>query len=159
MLADADVGERDPRRLARLAQRVAEGLERRDDLALARRPHRAPTARPRDTPAAVTFSLSSKMIRSASFLPIPGIDTRTAWSCGHDRELEVGGRPRADDRQRDLGPDAVHGQQQVEEPELLGRPEAVQRLLVLADEVVRVELEPAARASPTARTAGAAKTR
>jgi hypothetical protein len=32
------------------------------------------------TPAAATFSLSSKMIRSASFLPMPGIDTRTAWS-------------------------------------------------------------------------------
>ena len=81
------------------------------------------------------------MIRSASFLPIPGIDDEDRLVLGHDRELEVGRRARADDRERDLRPDAGHGQQQREEPELLGGPEAVQRLLVLADEVVRVELE------------------
>ena len=67
--------------------------------------------------------------------------------------------PRADDREGDLRPDPVDGQQQGEEPELLGRPEAVQRLLVLADEVVGVELEDLGRAGPTARIAGAAKTR
>jgi len=33
---------------------------------------------PAAIPAAETFSLSSKMIRSASFLPMPGIDTSTA---------------------------------------------------------------------------------
>ena len=58
-----------------------------------------------------------------------------------------------------FGPDPGHGQQQLEEPELLGRPEAVQRLLVLADEVVGVQLEPAARAAAAARIAGAANTR
>ena len=95
------------------------------------------------------------MIRSASFLPMPGIDTSTAWSCCRIASWRsaVGREP--DDRQRDLRPDAGHRQQQVEEPELLGRPEPEQRLLVLADEVVGVELEPAARRrrsrSPTAR--------
>ena len=80
--ADRRVGQRDPRRLARLGQRVAERLERR------RRPRSRPPPTPGDRvapapprcPAAATFSLSSKMIRSASFLPMPGIDTRTAWS-------------------------------------------------------------------------------
>ena len=85
------------------------------------------------------------MIRSASFLPMPGIDTRTAWSLVMIASWRSAGRPRPDDRERDLRPDAVHGQQQVEEPELLGRPKAVQRLLVLAHEVVRVQLEPATR--------------
>ena len=87
------------------------------------------------------------MIRSASFLPIPGIDDEDRLVLLEDRELEVRRRPRPDDRQGDLGPDAGHGEQQVEEPELLGRPEPEQRLLVLADEVVGVELERPARAS------------
>ena len=92
-------------------------------------------------PAADTFSLSSKMIRSASFLPMPGIETRTAWSCWQDRELQVRDRAGADDRQGHLGADAGHGEQQVEEAQLLARPEPEQRLLVLADEVVGVELQ------------------
>ena len=141
----ADVGERDPRRLAGLAERVAERLERGDDLALRRADAADGPAGDAATPAAATFSLSSKMIRSASFLPMPGIDDEHGLVLGHDRELEVGGRAAADDRERDLRPDPGHRQQQVEEAELLGGPEAVQRLLVLADEVVRVELEPAAR--------------
>ncbi|MEJ7697831.1 MAG: hypothetical protein WKF78_14755 [Candidatus Limnocylindrales bacterium] len=40
-----------------------------------------------------------------------------------------------------MGPDAGHGEQQVEEAELLGVAEAVQRLLVLADQVEGMELE------------------
>ena len=99
--ADSRVVEREPRRLARLARRVAERLERRDDLALGRA-RRRPTAEPAATPAAETFSLSSKMIRSASFLPMPGIDTSTAWSCCRIASWRsaVGREP--DDRQRDL---------------------------------------------------------
>ena len=81
------------------------------------------------------------MIRSASFLPIPGIAVSTAWSPLEDRQLQVGHRPAADDREGDLRPDAGHRQEEVEEAELLGRPEAEQRLPVLADEVVGVELE------------------
>ena len=39
-----------------------------------------------------------------------------------------------------LGPHARDGDEQLEEAQLLGRPEAVQRLEVLADQVVDVEL-------------------
>ena len=59
---------------------------------------------------------------------MPGIGDEDRLVLGHDRELEVGRRARPDDRERDLGPDAVDGQQQGEEPELLDRTEAVQRL-------------------------------
>ena len=112
-----------------------------------RRPPRPPR-RPADaaTPAAATFSLSSKMIRSASLLPMPGIDDEHRLvllamiaSC----RSAVGREPTI--ASATFGPDAGHGEQQVEEPELLGRPEAVERLLVLADEVVRVQLQPRAR--------------
>ena len=74
MRADADVGQGRPRRLARLGQRVAERLERGDDLALGRAGRPATDGPIAATPAAATFSLSSKMTRSASFLPMPGID-------------------------------------------------------------------------------------
>ena len=70
-----------PRRLAGLGQRVAERLERADDVALGRPAVPRPVTPAAATPAAATFSLSSKITRSASFLPIPGIETRTAWSC------------------------------------------------------------------------------
>ena len=62
---------------------------------------------PAATPAADTFSLSSKMIRSASFLPMPGIDDEDRLVLLEDRELEVRGGPRPDDRERDLGPTPV----------------------------------------------------
>ena len=99
------------------------------------------------------------MIRSASFLPMPGIDDQHRLVLLQDRELEVGGRPRADDRQRDLRADAGHRQQQVEEPELLGRAEPEQRLLVLAHEVVGVELQPARPGVAVEITAGEVNTR
>ena len=99
------------------------------------------------------------MIRSASFLPIPGIETRTAWSCWRIASWRSAVGRDADDRQGDLRPDAGHGEQQVEEPQLLGRPEAEQRLLVLADEVVRVELERRPPGVAVAMTDGAANTR
>ena len=72
---------------------------------------------------------------------MPGIDDEDRLVLLHDRELEVGGRPRADDGHRDLRAHAGHREQQREEPELLGRPEAVQRLQVLADDVVGEELQ------------------
>ena len=81
------------------------------------------------------------MIRSASFLPIPGIETRTAWSWAMIASWRSGVGREPDDGQGDLGPDAVDGQQQREEAELLSGPEAVQGLLVLADEVERVQLQ------------------
>ena len=81
------------------------------------------------------------MIRSASFLPMPGDRHEDRLVLGHDRELEVGRRSRPDDGQGDLGPDPVDGQQQREETQFLSRSEAVERLLVLAHEVERVQLQ------------------
>ena len=71
---------------------------------------------------------------------MPGIDDEDGLVAGHDRELKIGGWARADDGKGDLRADAVHREQQVEEPELLRRAEAVEGLLVLADEVIRVQL-------------------
>ena len=63
-----------------------------------------------------------------------------------DRELEVRRRARRRrSRARPSGPTPVTVSSRLKKPELLGRPEPEQRLLVLADEVVGVELEPAAR--------------
>ena len=155
---DADVGERGPRRLARLRQRVAERLERRDDLALARRAARH--GRSRDGHAGRRHLLAQLEDDPLGELLA---DTRDGDEdglvLGHDRELEVGRRARSDDREGDLRPDAVDRQQQREEPELLDRPEAVQRLEVLADEVVGVELQPPCpavrrRGRPAPRTRG-----
>ena len=81
------------------------------------------------------------MIRSASFLPIPGMDTRTAWSWAMIASWRSGVGRDPTIASATFGPDAVHGQQQREEPQLLGGSEAVERLLVLADEVERVQLE------------------
>ena len=85
------------------------------------------------------------MIRSASFLPIPGMATRTAWSWAMIASWRSGVGRDPTIASATFGPDPVDGQQQGEEPELLDRPEAVQRLLVLADQVVGVELERPAR--------------
>ena len=76
---------------------------------------------------------------------MPGMATRTAWSWAMIASWRSGVGREPDDRERDLRSDAVDRQQQREEAELLGRAEAVQRLLVLADEVVGVQLEPSAR--------------
>ena len=58
-----------------------------------------------------------------------------------------------------LGPTPLTVSSSVKKPELLDRAEAVQRLLVLADEVERVQLEDLPPGWAEARTAGAAKTR
>ena len=60
---------------------------------------------------------------------------------GEDRELQVGDRPAAHDPERNLGADAGHREEEPEEAELVGRPEPVEGLEVLPDEVVGVELE------------------
>ena len=89
---------------------------------------------------------------------MPGIDTSTAWSPVMIASCRsaVGREPTI--ASATFGPDAVHRQQQVEEPELLRRAKPVERLLVLADEVVRVQLERPARRG-RGEDAGAANTR
>jgi hypothetical protein len=98
------------------------------------------------------------MIRSASFLPMPGIDTRTAWSWAMIASCRSGVGFEPTIASATFGPTPVTGQQQVEEPELLRGPEPVQRLLVLADEVVGVQLQPRTGCAADS-TAGATNTR
>ena len=80
-------------------------------------------------------------MRAANRFPTPGTAVQNRLILGHDGELEVADRPRADHRECHLWPDAGNGLQKAEEAEFLGRSEAVQRLGVLTDEVVGEELD------------------
>ena len=58
--------------------------------------------------AAASFSFSSSTIRSAVFLPIPGMASKRAASSSTIARRSSAGRRAGDDRERDLRPDAVH---------------------------------------------------
>ena len=130
---------------ARLAERIAQRLERRDDVAL---PHSAAGGGSR---RARRHPRRSDLLPELEDDPLGELLADARDRDQHrlvtleDGELEVRDRPAADDREGDLRADAGHGEQEREEAALFGCPEAVQRLQVLADEVVREDLEPGAR--------------
>ena len=140
-------------RLLGLDERVPELDERvaRDELARS-------TARPATGTASAIEPSSSSTIRSAVFLPMPGIAWKRAESLERDRALELLRRRARDDGERDLRPDAAHAEELDEQRALGGVGEAVELERVLADVEVRLDRHlgaPSARRS----TLGVALTR
>ena len=82
------------------------------------------------------------MIRPASRLPTPLMEVRTASSPARIASCRSATGRLPTIAERDLGAHAGHREEEPEEAELVGRPEPVEGLEVLPDEVVRVELEP-----------------
>ena len=72
---------------------------------------------------------------------MPGIDTSTAWSWAMIASWRSGVGREPTIASATFGPTPVTVSSSVKNPRSSARPEAVQRLLVLADEVVGVELE------------------
>ena len=79
------------------------------------------------------------MTRAASFLPTPDTAVRTPSISLEDGQLKVSHRPRRNHSKRDLGTHSSYRREQLEEAKLLCRAEAVQRLRVLAHQVVGVQ--------------------
>ena len=126
-------------RVAELDERVA-----RDELARS-----AALARPAIARRRSSLSSSSTM-RSAVFLPMPGIAWKRAVSLERDRALELGRRRARHDRERDLRPDPADPEELHEELALgrVGEPVELQR--VLADVQVRLDGHLAPRRPPCA---------
>ena len=78
-------------------------------------------------------SFSSSTIRSAIFLPIPGIIWKRVVVTQRDRAPELRRRRARHHGERDLGPDPVDGEQQREELTLVRVGEAVELERVLTD--------------------------
>jgi hypothetical protein len=116
---DRRVGEGRMRGGARLRQRVAQRLERCDDLGLgsAARPDGARLHRGHACRRHLFLQLEDDPL--GELLADARDRHKDGLVAGHDRELKISCRARADDGKGDLGADAVHGEQQVEEPELL----------------------------------------
>ena len=93
-------------------------------------------------------------MRSAVFLPIPGIAWKRAWSLEGDRAPQLRGGRAGDDGERDLRPDPADGEQLREQLALAGVGEPVELERVLADVEERLDddLAPAlgAAAAPPA---------
>ena len=102
-------------------------------------PGASPTAERAGSATVPIFSLSSRTMRSAVFLPIPGIAWKRAWSPSAIALPELRGRRAGDHRERDLRADAAHGQEVHEELTLLGVGEPVQLEGVLAHVEVRLD--------------------
>ena len=82
-------------------------------------------------------------MRAASFGPTP-VGARQRWPCpGRDRLGEIVGRQHAQDRQRQLGADALHGRQQAEPVALGSIGEAVEMDMILAHMGLDQEARPA----------------
>ena len=86
--------------------------------------------RPRSRPP--TFSRSSTMMRSAVRLPMPGTAWKRALSPAAIALQQLAGGAAGQDRQRHLGADALHSDQQQEQLALLLAREAVQVHAVVA---------------------------
>ena len=96
-----------------------------------------------------SFSLSSRTMRSAVFLPIPGIAWKRAGSPSAIARRSSSGERARDDGERNLRPDAAHTEEVDEELALRSVGEPVELQRVLADVQVRLERRP--RRVPAAR--------
>ena len=96
-------------------------------------------------PAAATFSLSSKITRSASFLPIPGIETSTAWSCCMIASWSSAAGREPTIAIATFGPTPVTVSSSPKNPSSSTVRNPYSAWSVLADDVVGEQLQPAAR--------------
>jgi hypothetical protein len=132
-------------RVARLGRGVAKRLQRRDDLALAcpESTARLPRAgRGGSSHARLRHLLLELEDHSPGELLADPAHRREDHLVGlQDRELQVRHSARGDDRERHFRTDPRDAKELLEEAELVGAPEAVQRLCLFPHEMVRAQAD------------------